>query len=59
MEKETKKVLKSWETSLERYGKLDGWKFNENLSVLGDYLRSKLDSNSVRSLVRQIRDKAI
>ena len=59
MDKEIKKVLKSWGTSLERYGKLDGWNFSQNLSILGDYLRSKKDSNSIRSLVRQIRDKAL
>lgn len=59
MEKEIKKVLKSWKTSLERYGKLDGWNFSQNLSVLGEYLRSKQDSNAVRDIVRQIRDKAI
>ena len=59
MEKEIRKVLKSWGTSLERYGKLDGWNFSQNLSILGDYLRSKKDSNSIRSLVRQIRDKAL
>lgn len=59
MDKEIKKVLKSWKTSLERYGKLDGWNFSQNLSALGDYLRSKQDSNAVRGIVRQIRDKAI
>ena len=59
MNKEIKKVLKSWRTSLERYGKLDGWNFSQNLSLLGDYLRSNQDCNSVRGLVRQIRDKAL
>lgn len=59
MDNETKKVLKSWKTSLERYGKLDGWNFRQNLSILSVYLRSKQDSNSVRSLVRQIRDRAL
>ena len=59
MEKETRKVLKSWETSLERYGKLDAWNYNSSLSTLGDYLRSKDDSDSIRNLVRQIRDRAI
>lgn len=59
MDNETKKVLKSWKTSLERYGKLDGWNFSQNLSILSVYLRSKQDSNSVRCLVRQIRDRAL
>ena len=59
MDNETKKVLKSWKTSLERYGKLDGWNFSQNISILSVYLRSKQDSNSVRSLVRQIRDRAL
>jgi len=59
MEKEIRKVLKSWETSLERFGKLDAWNYNSSLSTLGDYLRSNEDSDSVRGLVRQIRDRAI
>ena len=59
MDNETKKVLKSWKTSLERYGKLDGWNFSQNISILSVYLRSKQDSNSIRSLVRQIRDRAL
>jgi len=59
MDNETKKVLKSWKTSLERYGKLDGWNFSQNLSILSVYLRSKQDSNSIRSFVRQIRDRAL
>lgn len=59
MDNETKKVLKSWKTSLERYGKLDGWNFSQNLSILSIYLRSKQDSNSIRGIVRQIRDKSI
>jgi hypothetical protein len=59
MNKEIEKVLKSWESSLERYGKLDNWKRQEDLSILGKYLRVKEDSNSIRELVREIRDKAI
>ena len=59
MDKEIKKILKSWRTSLERYGKLDGWNFSQSLSILGDYLRTKQDSNTIRGLVRQIRDKAL
>lgn len=59
MDKEIKKILKSWRSSLERYGKLDGWNFSQSLSILGDYLRTKQDSNTIRGLVRQIRDKAL
>ena len=59
MDKEIKKILKSWRTSLERYGKLDGWNFSQSLSILGDYLRTKQDSITIRGLVRQIRDKAL
>ena len=59
MKKEVKQVLKSWRTSLERYEKLDGWKLDQSLSILGDYLRSKEDSNSIRGIVRKVRDKAI
>jgi hypothetical protein len=59
MEKEIKKVLKSWESSLERFGKLDAWSFSKSLSTLGGYLRSDEGNSSVRSLIRQIRDRAI
>ena len=59
MNKEITKILKRWATSLERYGKLDKWEFNKSLSILGDYLRSKDDSATLRGLIRQIRDKAI
>lgn len=59
MKKEVKQVLKTWRTSLERYEKLDGWKLDQSLSILGDYLRSKEDPNSIRGIVRKVRDKAI
>ena len=59
MKQEVKKLLKSWESSLERYSKLDSWKIEKDLAILGEYLRGKEDSKSIRELVRQIRDKAI
>ena len=59
MKQEVKKLLKSWESSLERYSKLDSWKIEKDLAILGEYLRGKEDSKSIRELIRQIRDKAI
>ena len=59
MKSEIKNILKSWCSSLERYEKLDNWKFSHSLSIIGNYLRSKEDSYNTRLLVRQIRDKAI
>jgi len=59
MEKTIKKILKTWEASLKRYGKLDAWSYNRSLSILGDYLRSDQDSMRIRSIVRQVRDYAI
>lgn len=59
MNKQVEEVLKSWKTSLERYGKLDVWKMEESLSVLSKYLRTKEDTKHIRNLVRQIRDKSI
>lgn len=58
MEKEIIKVLKRWEKSLKRYGKLNEWSRTEDFSVLGSYLRNKQRSSTERELVRQVRDKA-
>jgi hypothetical protein len=46
MKQEVKKLLKSWESSLERYSKLDSWKIEKDLAILGEYLRGKEDSKS-------------
>lgn len=54
-----KRILKRWESSLERFGKLDRWKIDEELSLLGNYLREREDRKDIRNQVRQIRDVAI
>ena len=54
-----KNILKKWEHSLERYNKIDNWSFNENLSNIGKYLRSREDDRTIVSTVRQIRDNVI
>lgn len=59
MEKSVQNILRSWESSIERYGKIDSWKINESFSVIGDYLRGNDDSREINMLVRQIRDMAI
>lgn len=59
MTQEITRVLKRWETSLERYGKLDEWKRTDDLSILGNYLRSKQGNGTIREHIRLIRDKAI
>jgi hypothetical protein len=53
------KVLKSWKSSLDYYGKLDDWKLSANLSILGVYLRTKDEDIKRMRLVKQIRDKAL
>lgn len=59
MNTEVVNVLKSWNSSLDHYGKLDNWKLSANLSVLGAYLRTKDKDIKVMRLVKQIRDKAL
>lgn len=53
------KIMKCWETSLERYGKLDNWKIDVYLSRLGDFLRNKECGKTLFNLIRDIRDMAI
>lgn len=53
------KILKSWESSLERYGKLDSWKFSENVSFLSNYLRTHKQERQICNQLRLIRDMAI
>ena len=59
MNTEVVKVLESWKSSLDHYGKLDDWRLSANLSVLGSYLRTKDEHIKVMRLVKQIRDKAL
>lgn len=59
MKQETRRVLKSWETSLERYGKIDSWRFSQDLTVLGECLRAKEESKKVLFLIHGIRDRAV
>ena len=54
-----KKILQRWATTLEKYGKLDNWKLDDHLSLLGNYIRSYEDSKTIRNLIRDIRDLAI
>lgn len=52
-------ILKSWKSSIERYGKLDSWRLDESLSKLGKYIHSNIDDKKVSNLVKQIRDMVI
>lgn len=54
-----KKILQRWTVTLEKYGRLDNWKLDEHLSLLGNYIRSYEDSKTIRNLIRDIRDLAI
>lgn len=54
-----KKILQRWAVTLEKYGKLDNWKLDEHLSLLGNYIRSYEDSKNIRNLIRDIRDLAL
>lgn len=59
MKTEVKVVLKSWRSSLKRYGKLDSWNLSRCLSILSDYIMSRDDNKIIRDKVRLIRDAAI
>ena len=59
MNNKIKRILKGWIISLERYGNIDGLKLSHELNVLEEYLRSKKDKNSIRGLVKIIRDKVV
>lgn len=54
-----KSILKGWKNSLEKYNKLDTWKYEEQLSSLGLYLRSNDDPKDIVRLVHFIRDGVI
>lgn len=54
-----KSILKGWKNSLEKYNKLDTWKYEEQLSSLGLYLRSNDDPKDIVRLVHLIRDGVI
>lgn len=54
-----KSILNGWKNSIEKYNKLDTWKFEEQLSSLGKYLFNNNDSRDIVRLVRYIRDSAI
>lgn len=54
-----KSILNGWKNSIEKYNKLDTWKFEEQLSSLGKYLFNNNDSKDIVRLVRYIRDSAI
>lgn len=59
MNTELKSILNGWKNSIEKYNKLDTWKFEEQLSSLGKYLFNNNDSRDIVRLVRYIRDSAI
>ena len=59
MDTEVVKVLRSWQSSLNHYSKLDDWRLSANLSVLGAYLRTKSENIKEMRLVKQIRDMAL
>lgn len=54
-----KSILNGWKNSIEKYNKLDTWKFEEQLSSLGKYLFNNNDSRDIVRLVRYIRDSGI
>lgn len=54
-----KSILNGWKNSIEKYNKLDDWKFEEQLSSLGEYLRSNNDPKDIVRLVHFVRDCAI
>ena len=59
MNHEIRNILISWESSLNRFGKLDRWNLSESLSLLSCYLRTHTESTKERSLIKIIRDTVI
>lgn len=59
MNKEIKSILKRWESSLIRFGKIDSWNFSQSLEALSGYVRSTSDDDVTRRQVREIRDRAL
>lgn len=59
MNTKVKSILTGWKNSIEKYNKLDTWKFEENISLLGNYLRCNDDTRDIVRLVHLIRDSAI
>lgn len=54
-----KSILNGWKNSIEKYNKLDSWKFREQLSTIGKYLRSNDDTKAIVKMVHLVRDCAI
>lgn len=59
MNTKVENTLRSWEVSLNRYGHIDSWSFNEKINCIGEYLKSAEDSLTIRRLVSRIRDLVI
>lgn len=59
MNSSIKSMLKSMSASMQRYGKLDNWKSQQNISLLGRYIKSNEDEKSTRRRVRNIRDMLV
>lgn len=59
MNTKVENTLKGWEVSLNRYGHIDNWSFNEKINCIGEYLKSAEDSLIIRRLVSKIRDLVI
>lgn len=59
MKRELKNVLKRWELSLERYGKIDEWNINEEIALLNSYIKNMENNKSKRQLIRRVRDIVI
>ncbi len=59
MDSSIKSMLKSLSSSMQRYGKLDNWKSQQNISLLGHYVKSNEDEKNTRRRVRYIRDMLV
>ena len=59
MNNTVRNILKKWETSLERYNKLDMWSFNDNVSQIGSYLRHNEDDKRITCTLRHLRDSIV
>lgn len=59
MNTQVKQIIKRWEVSLNKYGKIDQWNYSEKISCLTRYVRSNEDNKEIRNLVKAVRDYAL
>lgn len=59
MNHQVRKILEQWTSSLMKHQELSQKSLSGQLSIVGDYLRSKEDTRKIRAMVSELRDYAI